>query len=105
MLRNVILAIGGAMVVTGIMGIFMGHWVVGVPLAVWGGICVFAILYERYAYKTIVEQVPTGKGWSRTTERFVDAKSGRTVTVYVKSLTGERAYVAENLGAAPAAEG
>ena len=46
-----------------------------------------------------MDKLPAGTGWVRTTERFVDDKTGKTVTVYVKPLTGERAYVAENLGA------
>ncbi|GAA0569066.1 hypothetical protein [Rhizomicrobium electricum] len=101
MLRNVVLAIGGAMLIFGVMGMVAGSFTVGVPVAVWGAIFVFGILYERYAYKSLVDKVPTGKGWTRTTERFVDEKSGRTVTVYVKPLTGERAYVTEPV--APAA--
>lgn len=95
MLRNVVLAIGGAMIIFGVMGMVAGSFTVGIPVAFWGAVFVFGILYERYAYKTLIDTVPTGKGWARTTERFVDEKSGRTVTVYVKPLTGERAYVAE----------
>ncbi len=41
------------------------------------------------------DKVPAGTGWKRTSERFIDDKSGRTITVYVKPFTGERAYVAE----------
>jgi hypothetical protein len=75
---------------------------------IWGVIIVFAILYERYGYKKVVDKIPAGKGWNRTSERFIDDKTGRTITVYVKPITGERAYVAENLAAAappPAVEG
>jgi hypothetical protein len=101
MLRNVVLAIGGAMIIFGVMGMLSGTFGMAIPLAVWGAIMVFGILYERYAYKTVIDHVPAGKGWNRTAERFVDDKTGKTITVYVKPLTGERAYVAENL--APAA--
>lgn len=103
MLRNVVLAAGGGLFVTGVLGLFAGQWGGAAFCMVWGAICVFAILYERYAYKTIVDAIPAGKGWTRTPERFVDEKSGRTITVYVKPLTGERAYVAEqfNNPAAP----
>jgi hypothetical protein len=101
MLRNVVLAIGGAMIIFGVMGMVAGSFAVGIPVAFWGAVFVFGILYERYAYKSLIDKAPAGKGWARTTERFVDEKSGRTVTVYVKPLTGERAYVAEPV--APAA--
>jgi len=108
MLRNVVLALGGAMLAMGIMGMIAGNWTLGVPLAVWGAIFVFGIVYERYGYKKVIDKIPVGKGWNRTNERFVDDKTGRTVTVYVKPVTGERAYVAENLAPAtppPAVEG
>ena len=97
MLRNAVLALGGALFLTGAMGLLAHAWGMSLVLMIWGVIIVFAILYERYAYKNIVDAPPTGKGWTRTNERFVDDKSGRTVTVYVKPITGERAYVAEKL--------
>ena len=95
MLRNIILVIGGAMFVFVAMAIFYGNYPAAAFLMIWGGLIVFGIIYERYVYKTILDHLPAGKGWSRTTERFVDPKSGRLVTVYVKPITGERAYVVE----------
>jgi len=85
--------------VAGIAALFQGAgaWPAAVVGMVWGAILVFGIVYERYAYKKIVDKVPEGKEWVRTTERFVDDKTGKIVTVYVKPLTGERAYVAERL--------
>ena len=100
MLRNFVVALGGAMFLTGVMGLFASVWSPSIVLMVWGAILVAGILYERYAYKKIVDVPPTGKGWTRTNERFVDDKSGRTITVYVKPITGERAYVAEQLSPA-----
>ena len=97
MLRNILLVLGGAMFVSGAMAALSGHYTAAALLLVWGAVLVFGILYERYAYKTILDHLPAGKGWSRTTERFVDTKTGRIVTVYVKPITGERAYVAETL--------
>ena len=102
MLRNVVLALGAALLAFGVMGAFAGHLQAALFMIVWGAILMFGILYERYGYKNIVEAVPTGTGWVRTPERFVDEKSGRTVTVYTKPLTGERVYVAETF-ANPAA--
>lgn len=105
MLRNIVLAIGGTMVIFGVMGMVAGAFTIAIPLAVWGAIFVFGILYERYVYKTVVDKIPAGKGWARTTERFIDDKTGKTVTVYVKPVTGERAYVAEDLETSPPVEG
>ena len=107
MLRNILLVAGGAMIVSGVMALLAGSWGTAAFLLVWGAILTFGIIYERYVYKTILDRLPDGKGWTRTNERFVDDKSGRMVTVYVKPLTGERAYVAENTPAAvpPPVEG
>jgi hypothetical protein len=95
MLRNGVLALGASLIAFGLMGLMAGAYGPAIICMVWGAILVFGIIYERVAYKTIVDKAPVGAGWARTTERFVDEKSGRTITVYVKSLSGERAYVAE----------
>lgn len=95
MLRNLVLVLGGALLVTGGVTLLSAKFGFAAFCLVWGAILVFGIIYERYAYKTIVDKVPDGKGWIRTAERFIDDKSGRTITVFVKSLTGERAYVAQ----------
>ena len=102
MLRNMVLIVGGVLLATGLVAMLNGSWAAAMFCVAWGGIFVFGIVYERYAYKTITDKIPDGKGWIRTSERFVDPGTGKTVTVYVKSFTGERAYVAEKLEA-PAA--
>ena len=102
MLRNIVLVLGGTLIATALIAGLTGAWGFAAFCLVWGAILVFGIVYERVAYKTIVDKVPDGKGWTRTAERFVDPKSGRTVTVYVKPLTGERAYVAEQIEPASA---
>ncbi len=102
MLRNIILVLGGAMVASGVMALIAGNFAVAAFLIIWGAIIVFGIIYERYAYRTILDHLPAGNGWTRTPERFVDSKTGRVVTVHVKPLTGERAYVGET-PAVPAA--
>ncbi len=98
MLRNVLVTLGGLLIITGATGLFSGYVGPGLVLLVWGAVMVFGIIYEHYAYKKILDR-PPGPEWARTTERFVDEKSGKTVTVYVKPVTGERAYVAEELAA------
>lgn len=97
MLRNIVLVLGGAMFASGAMALLSGIYPIAAFLMFWGAIIVFGIVYERYGYKNILDHLPKGNGWSRTTERFVDPKSGRVITVYVKPITGERAYVAETL--------
>lgn len=103
MLRNIVLMVGGGLIATGLVALVNTAWPVAIFCLVWGAIIVFGIVYERYAYKKILDRMPEGKGWSRTGERFIDPGTGKTVTVYVKSFTGERAYVAENIGT-PAAQ-
>ena len=95
MLRNILLALGACLMAAGVVPLTVGGVGPAIICLVWGAILVFGIIYERVAYKTVVDKVPAGPGWERTTERFVDDKTGRTITVYVKPLTGERAYVAE----------
>ncbi len=102
MLRNIVLVLGATLIATALVAALAGAWGVAGFCLVWGAILVFGIVYERVAYKTIVDKVPDGKGWTRTAERFVDPKSGRTVTVYVKPITGERSYVAEPVQTASA---
>ncbi len=97
MLRNIVLVLGGVLVATGLVALVNAAWTFATFCLVWGAILVFGIVYERTAYKKILDRIPDGKGWTRTNERFVDPGTGKTVTVYVKSFTGERAYVAEKL--------
>jgi hypothetical protein len=63
-------------------------------LIIWGAILLAALIYERFRYKPLEQKSP-GPGWERTSERFVDAESGKTVTVYLEPKTGERQYVEE----------
>jgi hypothetical protein len=94
MLRNLVLTVGGALLITGIFGILAGHIVGGITAIVWGAMMTFGIVYERYAYKTVVAKAPTGKHWVQTPERFIDKKTGKTVVVYYNRMSGERTYVA-----------
>ena len=74
------------------MGLLIGARSPGFTLLIWGGILCAAILYERFRYKRLATTLP-GPNWERTNERFVDAETGKTVTVYVERNTGERQYV------------
>ena len=95
MLRNILLALGATMIAVGFIALLGGSLAAPLIAMIWGAVLVFGILYERYVYKMVVAKPPTGKNWVKTTERFVDDKTGKTVTVYYNTLTGERAYVAE----------
>ena len=95
MLRNILLALGATLIAAGLVALIGGAFAPSLIAMVWGAILVFGILYERYVYKTVVDKPPTAKNWVKTPERFVDDKTGKTVTVYYNTLTGERAYVAE----------
>ena len=95
MLRSFVLAVGIVLLVIGLAALISAKPSVAIACLVWGGLIVIGILFERRIYKRIANTPPTGPGWTRTDERFVDEKSGKTITVYVKAATGERAYVFE----------
>jgi hypothetical protein len=44
-------------------------------------------------YKRRPDERPTGPGWERTEERFLDPTTGQVLDVWFCSRTGERAYV------------
>jgi len=94
MLRNVLMLMSLAALGTGAMCLVLGADPPGSMLLIWSAILLAAVVYERFRYKPLSQARP-GPGWERTSERFVDAESGRTVTVYVQSASGERQYVEE----------
>ena len=94
MLRNVLMLMCVAALGTGTVCLLLGADPPGFMLLIWGGILLAAVVYERFRYRPL-EQARPGPGWERTSERFVDAESGRTVTVYVQPVSGERQYVEE----------
>jgi len=93
MLRSVVL--GTAIVILAACAFAAVAGAVGlwVPL-IWCAIVVLGIAIERYRYKALRRDAP-GAGWQRTNERFVDDETGKTVTVYIETQTGERQYVEE----------
>jgi hypothetical protein len=89
-LRNALLAVSGAVFVLGLV-----LAAAGIPawaIVVGAGVVFLGTLCERIYYKRLQAKAP-GPDWVRTTERFVDPQTGRTVTIYVHPTTGERAYV------------
>jgi hypothetical protein len=101
MLRSIVLGLGVLMLAGGVIALAAGGTPAGIPAIVLGALLVLGIVCERVVYKKVAEQAPLGPGWKRTAERFVEDETGRTVTVYVKPATGERAYVADSTGKAP----
>jgi hypothetical protein len=95
MLRRVALGLGLALLAGGVVALIAGSYSIALPCLAGGAIVVLVILCERVVYKRVGNRPPPGPGWQRTSERFIDDSTGRTVTVYVKPRTGERAYVAE----------
>ena len=91
MLRSVVIAIGAACVVIG--GVMLLFGVAGGfgPLLC-GTILLLATIFERVIYKP-VERARPGPGWQETPERFIDEKTGETVTVWLDPASGERKYV------------
>ena len=94
MLRNVLLILSLAVLALGVLFLLLGKASPAYTLLIWGQILFAAVVYERFRYKPLEQKLP-GPGWERTSERFVDAESGKTVTVYVEPKTGERQYVEE----------
>lgn len=93
MLRTVLFAIGLVLLLTASAAALAG-WP-AIPLAASGAILTLALLLERYVYKPIRPE-PPGPGWEQTAERFIDPRSGQSVTVYFNPRTGERRYVGES---------
>ena len=94
MLRGILIALGAASLVGGIIALWAGAYPSVLVFAVWGVLLVVGTLYERFRYKPI-EARPLGPGWAATGERFIDDETGKPVTVYVEARTGERKYVNE----------
>jgi len=94
LLRAALLVIGGVMLSGAAIGALAGCRLAAmIPLAVWGAIIAGGVLIERWRYKPLVDDRPTGD-WQATPERFVDPETGLLVTVFFNPATGERRYVA-----------
>jgi hypothetical protein len=98
LLRAGLLVIGGIMLAAAALRALAGCRLGAViPLAVWGAILAGGVLIERWRYQLLAEDRP-GRDWQATPERFVDPETGRRVTVFFNPATGERRYVADNVG-------
>lgn len=96
MFRAVLFVVGLVLFVAASAAVLCAGWP-ALPAAVISGILVLALVFERYVYKPI-RQAPPGPEWEPTAERFIDPKSGQSVTVYFNARTGERRYVGDGAG-------
>jgi hypothetical protein len=93
-MRAILIAIGAIAAAAGTVCLVLGVFSPAVIFGFWGALLVIGTVFERVIYKKTLSLSP-GPGWTRTTERFVDDQTGRTITVYIQPATGERAYVQE----------
>jgi uncharacterized membrane protein HdeD (DUF308 family) len=93
-MRQILIVLGAIAAVAGIVCLVLGVFSPALIFGFWGVFLVIGTVFERVIYKKTLALSP-GPGWQRTTERFVDDQTGRTVTVYIQPATGERAYVHE----------
>ena len=94
MFRNVIIAIGGLAFLSGLAALLADWCSPGWVFAFWGGLVLLGTICEKVIYKP-VEIASPGGAWVKTSERFVDDHTGKSVTVYVDPKNGERKYVQE----------
>ena len=111
-LRTLVLALGGLLILGGLAAIAIGGWVslMGLYSVVGGLVIVGGILLERRRYRSnAAEKAPVDPGpgggepldqpleprFRATTERFVDPTTGLAMRVYVDATSGERRYRAE----------
>ena len=65
----------------------------GPVLLIFGAVVLATVLIERsYA---LAAARPLGPNWRPTDERFVDPETGKLVTVWYNSASGQRRYVPE----------
>jgi hypothetical protein len=111
-LRGLVLALGGLLILGGFAAIAVGGWagLMGLWSVVGGLVIVGGILLERRRYRSAAaERAPADPGpgggepldqpleprFTATTERFVDPTTGLAMRVYVDAASGERRYRAE----------
>jgi hypothetical protein len=88
-LRNVIIALCGALVITAIVQLLIG-WAGWLPVGGEAAIILALLVFERSRYKPAVDS--SSPNWRPTGERFEDATSGKTMQVFENPKTGERDY-------------
>ncbi len=90
MLRTALLIVAAVACALGLGAMLTGH-PGGTPAAIWGGVLLVAIVFERWRYPRAPQAVR--EGWLPTEECFVDPESGKTLRVWYEPHTGARRYV------------
>ena len=110
--RLLLFALGGLLILGGFAAIAFGGWVGfwGLWSVAGGLVIVAALLLERRRYRSAAAEAgpePPGPGggepldepleprFSATTERFVDPTTGVTMVVWVDKASGDRRYRAD----------
>jgi len=91
-LRVALYVLDGLLIVGSIACLAGGVYGAAIVSGVWAILLFIGLAIERWRYKPLADRNP-GPGWTMTDERFVDPETGKTVTVYFNSRTGERRYV------------
>jgi hypothetical protein len=111
-LRALILALGGLLILGGFAAIALGGWagLMGLWSVVGGLVIVAAVLLERRRYRSVAAEAgpePPGPGggepldepleprFSPTNELFVDPTTGVQMRVWVDAASGDRRYRAD----------
>jgi hypothetical protein len=89
--RGLAFALGAILAFCGVFLWFNGG---GPVLLIVGAIAILTALLEPIYGRA--NGKPDGKGWRPTDEKFVDPETGKLVTVWFDSSSGERRYVEEN---------
>jgi hypothetical protein len=92
-LRNIVIGIGVVCVLGAIIAAGVGQAAPAFSVGIFGALLLLGTLFERVIYKPFTRRKPANA--VATAEKFIDERSGKTVTVYVDPATGERTYVEE----------
>ena len=92
MLRGIVIVVAALALVGGVAALVLNLFPPAIVFVLWGALILVGTLGERFRYKPIEPRRP-GPGWTATDERFIDDETGKEVTVFIHSSTGERKYV------------
>jgi hypothetical protein len=92
-LRSLLVILGVVCILGAIAALGSGQGSVAFTAGVFGVLLILGTVFERVVYKPFTRKTPANA--VATSEKFVDERTGKTVTVYVDPATGERTYVEE----------
>jgi hypothetical protein len=95
MLRMLVLTLGGTAVAAGALVVGAGNRGAGVYLMCVGVAILLGTAFERWRYR---KTAPAAARWEPTGERFEDPATGEIMDVQYDRASGERRYVATDVG-------